>query len=956
MYRRDFLKAAALTGAALLLPDKDALPKPQNSTDNNLTLHNKFLEVNFDKQGLLSITDKLNSHTLLFHNDSASITVNDYTLDTVNADPVKIEKEGNSLSYTSTFNGHSLKVIYELKPGWSFVSKQLIFDPQKQSEVYHVNQVTVMKTTLGNTVSQEHRIYGGSRGAFLRIGDASSSSSFGMLLTLQNPMVIWSLQNNEAIVSYTPDMDWKTEYGSFETDRAIIAPYALSGTEYPMGDIPEWQHTPDPDAVGMKGEKVDMAEVDSFAAAVRAFMVVHPSKTTSIHVGWTENDYQIDCGTEAGRTEYKRIIDRVSQLGIKNILYAPADSQVSSLDQNTDAWGWENSLWFGLGQKIRKGEWIPGKDPIPSSIKEMLNYAKSRNVKLVAYAYPSLGFMQNPEWTRWCNNKPGGYLGADTGIRSFQDWFVDQLVAFHEQTGSGGFSFDHWWIAYDKPATSKYAQWYGCRRILEMLRRRAPDIVIDGRQQYQWFGPWTWVGGSYPHPFGNDEQPASFTAHPDLHTDRVSAFHQRAISWNYRMVNFTPVELTPGYMTHQTQRSDANGVMHRDTWRTRDWDILGWRYSVLSSIATGPMNNVVDMLPARDIDEFRDFHTKDIAWFRKWLEWTETNYRYILRIRPILGQPLLGRVDGASAIIEDNGYLFLFNPNYRKMNAEFKLDNSIGLQKGQSFILREIEPLEGKRIGKPDAGLWEFGDTVSIPMEGVSAVVLRVEPAKKSSRPMLFNLPGNAALKDGTLNITNAKGECGQSVDLIASMPDNTKVKLVIVNGKRIDFTQNENIVNARVQFDGAAFQQCQQVGDYDPKFNETAFTGEFTIPKRVFDQLAARKKAWPVPYTEDDLLATWLGPNRLFLFVNIAEPKPEMKVQMKINGQTIDVKKAWNGIYPNSGNQTFMGFYAEVTALTPDTRYQVDVTLPDNLKPGQFQGLYFDNVEPEYTNRISGE
>lgn len=49
-----------------------------------------------------------------------------------------------------------------------------------------------------------------------------------------------------------------------------------------------------------------------------------------------------------------------------------------------DAWGWENILWLGLGQKIRKGEWNIASDPIPPSIQEMLDYGKSKNVKLVA--------------------------------------------------------------------------------------------------------------------------------------------------------------------------------------------------------------------------------------------------------------------------------------------------------------------------------------------------------------------------------------------------------------------------------------------------------------------------------------------------------------------------------------------------------------------------------------------
>ena len=98
--------------------------------------------------------------------------------------------------------------------------------------------------------------------------------------------------------------------------------------------------------------------------------------------------------------------------------------------------------------------------------------------------------------------KPSNYLTVDTGLRSFQDWYVDQLVAFCESTGCAGFSFDHWWTAYKQnlgDVSSVYQQWHGCRRILENLRGRMPHVLIDGRQQYHHFGTWTWLAGKYPH-------------------------------------------------------------------------------------------------------------------------------------------------------------------------------------------------------------------------------------------------------------------------------------------------------------------------------------------------------------------------------------------------------------------------------------------------------------------------
>jgi hypothetical protein len=107
------------------------------------------------------------------------------------------------------------------------------------------------------------------------------------------------------------------------------------------------------------------------------------------------------------------------------------------------------------------------------------------------------------------------------------------------------------------------------------------------------------------------------------------------------------------------------------------------------------------------------------------------------------------------------------------------------------------------------------------------------------------------------------------------------------------------------------------------------------------------------VPYTADDLIAPWIGPERLLLFVNIPDAKPKMEVTIKIDGKPVEVKKAFNGIYLNSGDQTFIGFYADVATLKPDKKYQVEVGLP-TLEAGQFQGLYFDNVETEYTRVIA--
>jgi len=136
------------------------------------------------------------------------------------------------------------------------------------------------------------------------------------------------------------------------------------------------------------------------------------------------------------------------------------------------------------------------------------------------------------------------------------------------------------------------------------------------------------------------------------------------------------------------------------------------------------------------------------------------------------------------------------------------------------------------------------------------------------------------------------------------------------------------------------------------------------------------RGKAWPVACTEDDLVAPWMGPERLLLFVQIADPYLSEEVTTKdregkevtstrrnvirkeqvtieIDGQPVEVKEGYNGVYPYV-QRSCMGMYAEITDLAPDVKHAIKITLPDGLKPGQFQGLFFEHVENEFTTELA--
>jgi hypothetical protein len=418
--------------------------------------------------------------------------------------------------------------------------------------------------------------------------------------------------------------------------------------------------------------------------------------------------------------------------------------------------------------------------------------------------------------------------------------------------------------------------------VMEELKRRVPGIVIDGRQAYQNYGPWSWLAGSYPHPTSTDEQPESFVPFPDLSFDRVSADRERYTAYRYRLYEFAPSEIVPGFIGHQTSRADDSGDMPSERtrdrgvvltrFRGRDWDYLGWRYSLISSIAIAGWNNVINMIPARDSSENAQFSGVDQAWFRHWIAWADTNREYLRHTRPILGQPAIGKIDGTVAVVGGRGFVFLFNPNERGLTAQLTREE-LGLASGKSTV-RELEGGLGARD-------WGIGDTISIPVAGESYRVLAIEPA-------------------------------GRRVVAPAATP-------------------------AAQSFD-------RQIGTVDSSFTGGTFAATFTVPRWVVEQLAARRQAWPIPWTAADSLATWLVPERLLLFVQVAEPDEGWAVSMKIDGRPVELRRAYSSI--RRVPRDFVGFWADISALSADQAHSLELRLP-TLKPGQLQGIFLENVGP---------
>jgi hypothetical protein len=928
----------------------------------------------FGARGLISLKDAESGAQVTLTHDDWSLVIDNNTLRSGDAQP-KIKKTApGEITYDYELSGYRVQVLYRLGASWKFVSKQLRVLRALGPE-FTVHRVVpwnlVLQDTMasayvpstyvpqfGATIEQSRKsLPGKDFGEFLRLAD-----NRGVMLTVQNPYLEALHDGQSASVGYAPEMQWQQAWGEFASDIACIGTYSLSGQRLAREMVPEWRPAP----AKAPDDGMDRSEIAAFTDCVRESLISPSPEPISVEVGWTLNDYQIDVGTPEGEAEYKRIIDTAAELGIRNLLYAPGNSKLARREDSADSWGWEYVLWLNLGQKIRKGKWDPTSNPIPSGVTEMVSYARRKHVGLLAYVYPSVPFEKNSAWLVKGQGEDR-YTYATLASRQFQDYLIRNLIAFQKRTGISGYSFDYAFL--NLQGSGSYSQWYGLRRVMETLRRAVPSIVIDGRQTYFAYGPWSWLAGSYPHPTGNDEQPESFKPFPDLHFDRVSADRTRFVNYWYRNYQFAPTEVVPGYATHQTERSinlppgsETNG-RRRDSetvytrYRPRDWDYLGYRYSFLSSIGTGGWNNLVNMIPARDSEEWKHFSATDKAWIRNWLGWTAAHKKYLLNTRTILEQPALGHVDGTSAISGDHGYLFLFNPNYKQLPADFVLDETLGLSQGGNFLLREIYPNDGRIIGKRGAGVWNRGDTVHLRLDGTSATVMELIPAQKSAAPVLLHsvitglagaTEGSAILKGNKLAVTHLAGEYGTSEEIGVLLPATTKVTNMTVNGHAVTLAQTGCYLSAQVHFGGTHFGQAEELA-LAPGQNG-ALAGTFTLPQRVREQLAARKKAWPIPWAPEDYDTTWLASERLLLFVQSAEGDDAIPISASLDDQPLTLKAAYSSVrvHPPS----FVGFYADLSTIAPDQQHRLVLKLPEGTQ-AKLEGVFFDNVEPQSTEEI---
>ncbi|CAF1619644.1 unnamed protein product [Rotaria sp. Silwood1] len=880
--------------------------------ENLFELSNENLTVQFNLSNGQITSFNYKSQLITIENETSFIFINNIRIDCSKL--INFKEDVNSINFTySCLNetNSQLTIIYTLKFQWEFLQKKIYFENIDNKNITSIETTFTLTNKIIPSVSiirnrqdlnKEHTI-------FLR----TKLNTLGIFATWQHPFGHYSITSNNQTVISSYQIGINISYLS---EGFLIGFYQLSS----------YWHNND----------INYGEREAYEKATSFFYPVAQRKQSIKHaVGWDSNDYQIDISTSHGIDQYKRLIDRCAQLGINSLTFAPSNTNVSNRQEATDDWGWESVLWLSLGEKIRLEQWKPYHDSIPLTIQQMLDYAQLKQIKLVPYVYPPLGYRSKGKDQAWlfpsshCKN-----VCASLASIEFQQYFLQLLIDFAQITGIGGYAWDY--NFYYDTGNTEYSQWRGWQWIRTELLIALPYLIMDHRYASQYDGPWSWnTLNGYTSPLLSDENPETYPIlYPSLHTDKISADFMRQGNVELRLEHFASMNCIPGFIGHQTERYSSNGSLPWIDNNLRDFDLIGFSYSLLSNIATAGLNLIHTYIPARDLQEFYLLPEKFLEFWSYWLKWTDEHIEEIYNSIPF-------NIEQDWSLMKSNGfdgYLFLFNPYYKQVYRKILFDGKLNLKNPQEqgyWLLKEIYPQERFIL------FIEYNQTNEFLLDGQSVTIYQLIFISIIDQPILIGISGQAFLTNkNILIIDGVYGEAGTQTNNPISiiLPNQDLIFNVLLNGIEKRFKQNKQII---ILIDPLSFS-----GLYLPRSAEI-LNNTIMISDLLLKQLVKRQLEYPIQWTEKELNdASWLGPHRLLLFICILNPNDQWNITAQINNNSIIVHKSYN-TRDHYYQQRFIGFYLDLTniVIQPNVQYYLSLNMP-HMQPGQFQGLFLENIE----------
>lgn len=244
--------------------------------------------------------------------------------------------------------------------------------------------------------------------------------------------------------------------------------------------------------------------------------------------------------------------------------------------------------------------------------------------------------------------------------------------------------------------------------------------------------------------------------------------------------------------------------------RSRVSDAKMWKYSfmqglaVTPNIAPGELRTFLNRLPSTQRAEC-------VAFMRHWLAFVRDHFDVWKRTAIVGDEPSIGAGEIYAHVQDDHGFICLVNQNPFPRTVRFTLDASIGLAKGESFVLSEVYPKVGPIVEQalPFASL---GQELTCQLPPESVRFIEIKPAAAPAETLVvLGLPARVeeTAAGYSVKVSSRQGELvklglilpvGQAVETItASQEPTVKAYTFPVSARIVE--QSGNVARVDVQF-----------------------------------------------------------------------------------------------------------------------------------------------------------
>ncbi len=664
--RRTFV--ATLGAGGLGLAASRAMAKEFPPDDNSVVMENGFLRLTFSGTtgAMVEIENKLTKEVINVSGDSFEVVAEEFTLTSMTLRLQAVRKRsGELVEATYSSGGRSVVAAYRMGSQNHFCEKQLTITSTCR---YKLKSLVVSKLSFSGTELkfirypyQENVVYfarsvkGGLFTGLELPFDTSSLTGDGTVTLGYQPSL--KVQSNEVLDSEpvfvgiykrsTGDEEKPNLPLSSESDAMVSMASLIMGpprhglVSLACGWWCEMEH----DTYRTETQvQADMLSIDFLAeCGIDGFTDNHPwSGETEMmnHLG--QNDHY------APGPLVRKLLEHAGQRKV-GVIFWPTMT-------NTHPW------WKEEGRPFRpdRPDWVMFPDG------ETVSFKFATGIPITEHATGNC-IANEPFW-RWLMGLQRD--GMRTGY--FDGWVMDG-----DFFGGGGVvvpvncpsdQHDH------LPGDSNYACERALKRMMAAIRLENPTTFMGPMcRPSQDLGLWS---NRYADAVFTLDEMATAEPLPGLSNLPMNVMYGDKIrKWSRERVHHS---FFPHYMD-QPQVFVAPKTMKGPDWPSEKID-----YVMLSSLSCSP--TMLFYLPTK-----AGIPAEDKAEIRKWLEWGRTSIRY-LQVRKDLPQwPEAGKVDGSAHIIDDEGLVFLFNPNHEAHQGLFILNGeSIGLKGGARFEVIQV--------------------------------------------------------------------------------------------------------------------------------------------------------------------------------------------------------------------------------------------------------------------------